>query len=367
MFNHIYRQRRVLVTGHTGFKGSWLMAWLHRLQADALGVSLPAPADQPCHLDLLALPGAKSAIVDIRDLAALRNVIRAFDPEIVFHLAAQPLVRLSYQIPIETLATNVMGTAHVLEACRKAPSLRAIVAITSDKCYENSEREEPYNEQDPVGGYDPYSVSKGCSELIISAWRRSFFHPDDLGLSHHVLLASARAGNVVGGGDWAADRLIPDLVRAAAAGKPAVIRNPQAIRPWQHVLEPLAGYLLLGQKLHERQIACATAWNFGPDADGMVAVQTAAEHLARHWPDIQLTTAAAATAKAPHEANILRLDCTKAKNELQWRPVWNPDQTFRHTACWYRDFYAKGKINTFADLDEYISDASNLNLPWTKD
>ena len=364
MFNDIYRHRRVLVTGHTGFKGSWLLAWLHRLQADVLGVGLPLPAGQPSHLDLLALPGSKSAVVDIRDLAALRSVFRAFNPEIVFHLAAQPLVRLSYQIPVETLATNAMGTAHVLEACREAPALRAIVAVTSDKCYENSEREEPYNEQDRVGGYDPYSVSKGCAELIISAYRRSFFHPEALGRSHHVLLASARAGNVVGGGDWAVDRLVPDLVRAAAAGQPAVIRNPNAVRPWQHVLEPLAGYLVLGQKLHERQAACAAAWNFGPDADGMVAVQTAAEHLARHWPAIRLTTTT--PTNAPHEAGILRLDCTKAKHDLQWRPIWNTDQTFRHTAGWYRDFYAEGKVDTFADLDEYIRAAESLNLPWAE-
>jgi CDP-glucose 4,6-dehydratase len=362
MFNNIYRHRRVLVTGHTGFKGSWLLAWLSRLGADVLGVSLPMPAGDPCHLELLALPGAKSAVADVRDLPALRGLFRAFNPEVVFHLAAQSLVRLSYQLPIETFATNIMGTANVLEAGRAAPALRGIVAVTSDKCYENAEREEPYTEADRVGGYDAYSASKGCAELVISAYRRSFFHPDAYGCGHRVVLASARAGNVVGGGDWARDRLVPDLMRAAAAGQPAVIRNPHAIRPWQHVLEPLAGYLILGQKALQGQAECGAAWNFGPDAEGMVTVQTAAEHLARQWPAIRLTTAL--PGQAPHEAGILRLDCAKARDALQWRPVWNTEQTFRRTARWYRDFYAEGRTGTLAELDEYIHDAQKLQLPW---
>ena len=254
MFNDIYRGKRVLVTGHSGFKGSWLTMWLGRLGAELCGVSLP-PETEPNHFRLLNPPG-RSEWCDIRDAEKLGSVLREFRPEIIFHLAAQPLVRLSYRKPVDTLAVNVGGTVNLLEAARNVPELRAVVVVTSDKCYRNSEKAEGYRENDPLGGYDPYSASKGCQELVAASYRDSFLRAAGVGL------ATARAGNVIGGGDWAADRLVPDLVRAAAAGAVEPLRSPSAVRPWQHVLEPLGGYLLLGQRLLEGDAAAASAWNF---------------------------------------------------------------------------------------------------------
>lgn len=362
MFNDVYRGKRVLVTGHTGFKGSWLCFWLRELGAELCGVALP-PEGVPNHFSLLKLD-LRSVECDIRDPGALERVFAEFKPEAVFHLAAQPLVRRSYRDPTGTFASNVQGTVNVLDAVRKCDSVRAVVAISSDKCYENREQSRGYREDDPMGGYDPYSASKGCAELVISCFRRSFFNPADYGVKHHTLLASGRAGNVLGGGDWAEDRLVPDLMRAAAAGKTALLRNPAATRPWQHVLESLSGYLTLGGKLLEGGREFAAGWNFGPADAAAVTVADAAAALAREWSDIRLE--ASPDAGAPHEARLLRLDCSKALRELQWHGVWTPDECFRRTAAWYRDFYRAGKIDTGDDYLSYIRDAREKGLRWTE-
>lgn len=362
MFKDVYRGTRVLVTGHTGFKGSWLCFWLRKLGAELCGVALP-PEGDPNHFSLLKLD-LRSEECDIRDLAHLERVFAEFRPEAVFHLAAQPLVRRSYRDPAATFASNVQGTVNVLEAARQCASVRAIVAISSDKCYENRELPRGYREDDPMGGYDPYSASKGCAELAISCFRRSFFNPAGYGVKHHTLLASGRAGNVLGGGDWAEDRLVPDLMRAAAAGKAARLRNPAAIRPWQHVLESLSGYLALGWKLLEGRREFASGWNFGPIDDDAVTVAEAAAALAREWSDIRVD--ASPEVDAPHEAKLLRLDCAKALRELEWHGVWTPEECFRHTAAWYRDFYRSGRIDTEEDYLSYIRDAREKGLAWTE-
>jgi CDP-glucose 4,6-dehydratase len=356
MFNHIYENRKVLVTGHTGFKGSWLALWLSQLGAAVTGYALQPPTD-PNHIHLLDLP-ITSIIGDIRDPKKLKKVCKENQPEIVFHLAAQPIVRLSYQDPVETLSCNVMGTIQVFEAARACESVRAIVNITSDKCYENQEWPWGYREIDPVGGYDPYSASKACAELVTSCWRSSFFNPKDYGNTHNTLLASARAGNVIGGGDWAIDRLIPDMVRAAVNNEPVRIRNPQATRPWQHVLEPLSGYLLLGQKLLEGRKEYAEAWNFGPSEDGTATVLEIAEQFQTAWPESKYEIQ-----KSPgqlHEAGMLRLDCSKARSKLKWMPVWDAKTATEMTANWYKAFYQSNLVQSHLNLQHYISDASNL-------
>jgi len=351
MFGRIYKGKRVLVTGHTGFKGSWLVFWLQRLGAEVCGYALPAPTE-PSHWDLLKLD-VRSELADIRDAQTLEKVFSVFQPEIVFHLAAQPLVRLSYRDPVGTWSTNIMGTLNVFEACRKTKSVRAVINITSDKCYENREWERGYNEDDAMGGHDPYSASKGCSELLTSSYRNSYFNNATFGLKHQTLLASCRAGNVIGGGDWAEDRLIPDMMRAVAVGKPVDIRNPRATRPWQHVLESLGGYLLVGQKLLEGRAECATGWNFGPAEDATLSVQEVAESIKRYWSRIDYRLAQ--VTDTPHEANLLKLDCTKARGLLGWSPVWNSDATFGKTVGWYREFYENGVLATESDLIEYMN------------
>ncbi|MDD3118054.1 MAG: CDP-glucose 4,6-dehydratase [Victivallales bacterium] len=362
MFDNIYSGRRVLITGHTGFKGSWLALWLRELGAEVCGVGLP-PDGEHNHWLLLQLP-LRSEVADICDLAALRRIWMDFQPEMVFHLAAQPLVRLSYREPVATFQTNVIGTVNVLEACRQTPSVRAIVAISSDKCYENREWVWGYRENDPMGGYDPYSASKGCSELAVAAYRRSFFLPAAYGGDHRVLLASGRAGNVIGGGDWAPDRLVPDLMKAAAAGSEAVIRAPGATRPWQHVLEPLSGYLALGQQLLRGERGFAGGWNFGPAADGVVTVGDAVAGLARHWDAIRPRFRP--STDGPHEAGLLRLDCAKARYELHWHGVWTAEETFARTAQWYKHFYRDHQLDTAADLAAYIAAARKQELAWTR-
>lgn len=356
MFENVYSGRRVLVTGHTGFKGSWLAAWLLRLGAEVTGYALE-PLPGPSHWRLLGLP-VESVTGDILDGGLFGRTLEKHRPEIVFHLAAQPLVRLSYREPLETLRVNVMGTAGVLELCRNRPGLRAVVVVTSDKCYENTECGHPFHENDLLGGYDPYSASKACAELVTAAYRRSFYR-DGGG----PLAATARAGNVIGGGDWAEDRLVPDLVRAAAAAGIEEIRSPGAIRPWQHVLESLSGYLLLGQKLLQGRADCAEAWNFGPSAAEPVTVEAAAAALSRTWPAIRFRPNP--PPGAPHEAGVLRLDCAKAHERLGWRCVWNTSVCFERTASWYRDYYTAGRVNTAADLECYLNDAAAGGLPWT--
>lgn len=344
MFHNIYNNRRVLLTGDTGFKGSWLRLWLEELGANVLGYSLP-PSTQPNHFSLLGY--SRSEYYDIRDLSCLERVFADFQPEMVFHLAAQPLVRLSYQIPVETFETNVMGTINVLEASRKTPSVRAIVAITTDKCYENKEQIWGYRESDPMGGYDPYSASKGCAELAISAYRRSFFQKEN-----SPLLASARAGNVIGGGDWSADRLVPDIIKAASAGQRVEIRSPNSTRPWQHVLEPLSGYLLLGQRLWEGRREFAQSWNFGP-SDGVRTVLETVKEMQKSWDKIQFVVNE--PQDAPHEAQNLTLDCTKANIKLGWKPVWSTEQAVKQTAAWYKEYYENNwNISSELEIKEYV-------------
>ncbi|MEA4861811.1 MAG: CDP-glucose 4,6-dehydratase [Victivallaceae bacterium] len=351
MFADIYRSRRVLVTGHTGFKGSWLALWLRQLGAEVCGVALSMPS--PNHWESLKLE-IRSEMADICDLALLLRVFGDFKPEIVFHLAAQPLVLDSYRDPVGTFRTNVMGTVNVLEGCRRMPSVRAAVVVTSDKCYENRGGER-CRESDPMGGFDPYSASKGCAELVVSSYRRSFF-------GDGPLVASARAGNAVGGGDWGADRLVPDIMRAAAAGRPAAIRNPGAVRPWQHVLDPLSGYLALGQRLLEGRRGFAGAWNFGPDASG-VTVGELVGMLSAAYPEISFETAG--RTEAPHEASSLCLDCSKARELLQWRPVWTTAQAAERTARWYRNRRLSGRGGSLDDLNEYVAAARREGLEWT--
>ena len=362
LFGGIYGGRRVLVTGHTGFKGSWLCTWLVAMGANVLGFSLN-PNTAPNHFQLTAPSLAmRSVIGDIRDRSALKGVWDDFEPEIVFHLAAQPLVRLSYEQPIDTLSINVIGTANVFEACRQAPSVRAIVNITSDKCYDNREWVWGYRENDPMGGYDPYSASKGCSELVTSAYRNSFFHPDFYGKTHRVLLASARAGNVIGGGDWCKDRVVTDMMEAASRGDTLLIRNPAATRPWQHVLEPLSGYLLLGQQLLEKQSFFADRWNFGPNDDGAITVLEVVQAMQAHWERIQFSILQ--NERHPHEANLLKLDCSKSRMFLNWKGVWDAQTAFQKTVEWYRVYYEEDRVLTSFQMAEYVEAAAKNNLCW---
>ena len=360
-FNGIYRGKKVLITGHTGFKGSWLAFWLQQMGAEVIGYSLEPPT-KPNHFSLLKL-NMESIIGDIRDTEKLNQAFKTHHPQIVFHLAAQPIVRVSYQDPVGTFSSNVMGTINVFEAARACDSVRAIINVTSDKCYENREWPWGYRESEPVGGYDPYSASKGCAEIVTGCWRNSFFHPDHYGKAHHTLLASCRAGNVIGGGDWAVDRLIPDMIRAASRKESAHIRNPQATRPWQHVLEPLSGYLLLGQRLLEGKKEFAEAWNFGPPYEDMVMVEELASQVKKQWPKIHYEVKE--DSEQLHEAGTLRLDCSKARAKLLWKPIWDIATAVRRTTLWYRCFYESQKILSFEDIGRYIQDAKNKYLIWT--
>lgn len=357
MFGNAYKNKRVLVTGHTGFKGSWLVLWLQMMGAKVTGISLP-PETSPNHWSLLGL-GVESFHIDIRDEVALRQKIIEVDPEIVFHLAAQPLVRRSYRQPLETWATNVMGTANVLDACRQVKSLAAIVVVTTDKCYENKEWVWGYREIDPLGGHDPYSASKGGSELVAASYRSSFFYTPG-----SPLLATARAGNVIGGGDWSEDRLIPDLVRAVEGKKSLEIRSPNATRPWQHVLECLSGYLMLGQQLLEGNAAIAEAWNFGPDREGNRQVKQVLASLQANWPSVRWHCSAAPQL---HEAQLLHLDSGKAREKLSWRPVWTFDEGVAATAEWYRAWLDRRDVVSLDQLHRYIKLANERELCWAGD
>lgn len=353
-FGTAYRGRRVLVTGHTGFKGSWLCLWLQTLGAEVTGLALD-PSVEPSHWDLLKL-SINDHRVDVRDEEAVRGVFDAVRPEMVFHLAAQPLVRRSYREPVATWATNVMGTVNVLEAVRHTPETRAVVAITSDKCYENREWPWPYREQDRLGGHDPYSASKASAELVAASYRSAFLQDPCA-----PLLATARGGNVIGGGDWSEDRLIPDLVRSVAAAEPLIVRSPRATRPWQHVLDLLSGYLLLGQRLLAGDTTCADAWNFGPDVEGNRTVEQVLEDLARGWPQLRWQVT---SSPQPHEAGLLHLDSAKAKMHLGWRPVWNLEKTLHHTASWYRQLLEAGDVVSADDLAAYVADAVESDQVW---
>jgi len=324
--------KRVFVTGHTGFKGSWLSLWLQRLNAVVTGYALEPSTTPSLHALASAKSGAASVIGDVRDLESLRSALRESRAEIVFHLAAQPLVRRSYAEPVETYATNVMGTVHLLEAVRTCDTVRSVVVVTSDKSYENKEWAWGYRESDPMGGYDPYSNSKGCTELVAAAYRNSFFNESTY-TKHGVAVATARAGNVIGGGDWSEDRLVPDLLRAFGAGQSALIRNPHSVRPWQHVLEPLQGYLMLARKLYAEGPAWAQPWNFGPADSDARPVSWIADRLSHVWGD-GATWHTDPAADHPHEANWLKLDCSRARQILGWVPRWNLEQALDAIVEW---------------------------------
>ncbi len=356
LFANVYRRRRVLLTGHTGFKGGWLALWLQELGAEVTGIALP-PATEPNHWDLLALD-IDDRRLDIRDADALAAAMRAVRPEIVFHLAAQPLVRRSYRDPLETWSTNVMGTANVLEACRLCDSVCAIVAVTTDKCYENKEWPWGYRENDRLGGRDPYSASKAAAELVVASYRKAFFAG-----SGAPLLATARAGNVIGGGDWSDDRLIPDLVRAIGQGASLEIRSPGATRPWQHVLESLSGYLQLGQRLLQGEAAFANAWNFGPAPEGNRSVAEVLGILGTHWPALRWHLTGQ---PQPHEATLLYLDSAMANAELKWRPVWSLDEALAATAAWYGTWLEQETLVTRRQLGDFVDLAKAKGIAWAQ-
>ncbi len=327
-----WQGKRVLLTGHTGFKGSWLSLWLQSMGAVVRGVSLTPPTTPALFNVAKVAQGMDHQVADIRDFEVIKPLVTSFKPEIIIHMAAQPLVRLSYQQPIETYDTNVMGTLHVLEAARYADSVRAIVNVTTDKCYDNKEWLWGYREDEPMGGHDPYSSSKGCVELLSSAYRQSFLK--DAGIA----MATARAGNVIGGGDWALDRLVPDILKALEQEQTVQIRNPYAIRPWQHVLEPLSGYLVLAERLFEHGQQDAEGWNFGPRDEDAQPVQWIVELLCQAWGDG--ATWAIQHGGHPHEANFLKLDISKARQRLQWEPRWSLQTALSHITDWHQSWLA---------------------------
>jgi CDP-glucose 4,6-dehydratase len=349
-----WQGKRVFLTGHTGFKGSWLTLWLRLLGAEVTGFALAPDTDPNMFSMARVSEGIKSIFGDIRDQQALHKTIEGSRPEIVIHMAAQPLVRYSYAHPVETYATNVMGTVHVLEAVRQVSSIKAALIVTTDKCYENREWVWGYRENEPMGGYDPYSSSKGCAELVTAAYRKSYFNPE-IYIKHGVALASARAGNVIGGGDWAAERLIPDIMRAITRNECVQIRNPQAVRPWQHVLEPLSGYIALAEKLFSEGARYGEGWNFGPDDSDLRPVQWIVERLTTQWGEGSGWTLD--KNPQPHETTILKLDCSKVRNQLGWRPRWNLEQTIDKIVDWYKA--EKHGIDmravTLAQIDAYNS------------
>lgn len=362
MFNNIYNGRRVLITGHAGFKGAWMAFWLKQMGAHVYGYSL-LPNTNPRMYDVLKLGDLVDGemIADIRDTEKLNAFFESVRPEIVFHLAAQPIVRLSYAEPVETYTTNVIGTLNVLEAARKIESVRAFVNVTTDKCYENQEKKEGYREEEPFGGYDMYSSSKGCSEILTSSYRRSFLTD-----GKPFALASARAGNVIGGGDWATDRLIPDCIRAFKNGETVSIRNPFATRPWQLVLEPLAGYLRLGQMLLEHGTEYASGYNFGPEMDADVRVAEVAQMVADFWGNG--ATVSVGSGDGLHEANLLQLNVEKAARELGVMPVYDAKTAVKKTTDWYRAFYDENTDMTqftIQQINDFVASAQNKNIKWS--
>ena len=344
-----WRDKRVFLTGHTGFKGAWLSLWLQELGATVKGYAL-APPTEPALFELADVArGMESDIGDIRNFDSLSQSLAVFDPEILIHMAAQPLVRRSYDEPLETFATNVMGTAHILEAARRCSALKAVVNVTTDKCYENKEWFWGYRESDPMGGHDPYSSSKGCAELVTAAYRRSFF------CAQGAAVASARAGNVIGGGDWAQDRLLPDALRSFQHERPVLVRNPSATRPWQHVLEPLSGYLRLAEKLYVDGVRWAEAWNFGPRDDDVKSVGWVLDYLVEGWGRSASWTVE--TRQQPHEAQLLKLDISKAKNCLGWNPQWSLELALDKVIDWHKCWLAGEDMrkHTIGQINSYTA------------
>ncbi len=356
LFSNSYANKRVLVTGHTGFKGSWLALWLTELGAEVSGISLPSN-EVTSHWSLLKL-NLDDHRLDIREVETLRQALAKIQPEIVFHLAAQSLVRRSYLDPLETWSTNLMGTANLLEVCRKIPSIRSIVVITSDKCYENREWQWGYRESDSLGGYDPYSASKAGAELVASSYRNAYLKKETA-----KLLATARAGNVIGGGDWSEDRLIPDLIRALENNQSLEIRSPLATRPWQHVLESLSGYLMLGQKLQTGNMEFAEAWNFGPPLEDNRTVSEVLIKMGQKCESMRWHTT---DQPQPHESNLLYLDSSKARNKLGWQPVWNIDTTLQKTTEWYRAWLVNQEVISRQQLGAYIDAAVHAKNEWAE-
>jgi CDP-glucose 4,6-dehydratase len=349
-----WQGKRVFLTGHTGFKGSWLSLWLVSLGAEVKGYALNPPTSPSLFNEAQVGSIIDSQIGDIRDQDVLYESMTSFNPDILFHMAAQPLVRYSYDAPIETYEVNVIGTAKVLEVARSCFNLKTIVNITTDKCYENDDRSKGYREDDPMGGYDPYSSSKGCAELVTSAYRRSFLQGQSIGI------ASVRAGNVIGGGDWADNRLIPDILTSFEKNEPVVIRNPKAIRPWQHVLEPLSGYLILAQKLYGDQKEYAEGWNFGPNDSDSKPVDWILDKMISKWPNSSWKLDVNSN---PHEANFLKLDISKAKLKLGWKPVWELNYTLEKIIAWHRAWLDKKDMQAMclAEIKEYTRDMNNEN------
>ena len=364
LFNNVFEGKTVLVTGHTGFKGSWLSIWLRELGAEVIGYALEPYTEKDNFV--LAKVGSKirSHIDDIRDYDKLKGIFDECQPEIVFHMAAQPLVRLSYQQPKLTYDTNVGGTVNLLECCRLTDSVTVIINVTSDKCYENKEWVWGYRENDPVGGYDPYSSSKGCSEIITSAYRNSFFNVSEH-KQHNRSISSVRAGNVIGGGDWREDRLVPDCIRALRNNKPIGIRSPKSVRPWQYVLEPLSGYLLLASRMYENEEKYSGAWNFGPDYRSIITVEELVRSLIRYWGNGQYKDLSKRLAHEPHEAKSLVLDISKATNLLNWRPTLTVNEAIEYAVNWYKtdnadyDFCVKQINDYVAKLRERTNPDAN--------
>lgn len=359
LFCGTYKDKTVLVTGHTGFKGSWLCLWLKSMGANVIGYSLEAPTT-PNHISLLNIDMI-SIIGDIRDLDRLNTVFKKHKPDIVFHLAAQALVLTSYKNPIETYETNVIGTLKVFEAC-KNHNVKAIVNITSDKVYQNKEQEIGYTETDTIGGYDPYSSSKACVELLTLSYRNSFFNISEYKKSHNTLIATCRAGNVIGGGDWAKDRLMVDIILAASQNKKISLRNPHSVRPWQHVLEPLSGYLHIGQKLLEENKIFGEAWNFSPPHEQEITVEDLVKNVEKYWNKIDYEINE--TTQQSHETVLLKLDSSKAQSKLKWHSIWCADKAFQKTIQWYKNFYNKQKNLSEDDLSSYIKDARTKGIIW---
>jgi len=343
-----WKEKKVFLTGHTGFKGSWLSLWLQKMGADVKGFALDPPTTPALFNEAKVDENMDSELGDIRDLEVLKKSMISFDPDVLIHMAAQPLVRLSYAEPVETYTTNVIGTVNVLEAARYCPNLRAIVSVTTDKCYENKEWAWGYRESEPMGGHDPYSSSKGCAELVTAAYRSSFFSTPET-----VNVATARAGNVIGGGDWAMDRLIPDILKAFENKAPIIVRNPLATRPWQHVLEPLSGYLILAENLFNEDKKYSEAWNFGPYDQDCKSVQWMLDKMVNFWGEGAKWEMDKES--NPHEASLLKLDCSKAHSELKWEPHWNVEMTLKKIINWHKAWLNKKDMKALclAEIEEY--------------